>query len=67
MNYETIEVSVTHEIKIDGDKSWVGARITANVNYDSIEETHRELDAKVQELVIKSIESTVKHVQEYTA
>jgi len=64
---EVIEVAVTHEIKISGDKSWVGTRITGRVgSEETYDEAHKRLDAKVQELVMRSVESTVETVKGYT-
>jgi len=64
---ETVEVSVTHEIKIDGEKTWVGVRMTGTVGADeTYAEARKRIDAEVQEGVMKSVESTVNTVKEYT-
>lgn len=64
---DTVEVSVTHEIKISGDKTWVGTRITSKVrDNETTEDAHARVNDQVQASVMKSIESTVATVKEYT-
>lgn len=62
---DTVEVSVTHEIKIDGEKSWVGTRYATKIrDNETSDEAHQRADAKVQEWVIQSVNSAVAHVIE---
>ncbi len=65
---DLVEVSVTHEIKINGDKAWVGTRYTTKVrSNETPDEAHDRADAEVQRMVIKSIQSTVTTVEEFTS
>lgn len=60
-----IEVSVTHEIKIHGDKTWVGVRMTGSVWEDeSTEDAHARLSEKVQKAVMDEVRATVTTVEE---
>jgi len=64
---EQIELSVTHEIKINGDKTWVGARITASVDdNETTEDARAQLSEQVQKAVMDEVRATVTTVEEYT-
>lgn len=57
---------MTHEIKINGDKTWVGARYTSKVRADeTVEDAYARVDDQVQASVMKSIQSTVTTVEEF--
>lgn len=65
---DTIEVSVTHEIKIDGEKTWVGTRYNTTVkDTETVEDAHARADAVVQSSVMTSINNTVSTVKEFTS
>lgn len=67
MKVKEIEVSVTHEIKINGDKTWVGVRMTGSVWEDeTTEDAHAQLSKKVQKAVMDEVRATVTTVEEYT-
>lgn len=65
---DSIELSVTHEIKISGDKSWVGARISTTIREnETTEDAQDRLSAAVQSAVMREVETTVKTVKGYTS
>ena len=67
MKVRQIEIGLTHEIKIHGDKSWVKVGMVADL--DDNEDTERALDrlsSKVQQAVIDEVTTTVATVEEYT-
>ncbi len=58
---------MTHELKIDGEKTWVGARITSKVREgESPQDAWARVDDQVQASVMASIGSTVTKVKEFT-
>lgn len=61
---QLVEVSVTHEIKIKGDKTWVGVRFVGALHQD---ETHTEaterLDAELQQAIVRQVISTVQNTE----
>lgn len=63
---ELVEVSVTHEIKIRGDKTWVGVRFVGALHHD---ETHTEaterLDAELQQAIVRQVISTVQNTEKH--
>lgn len=63
---DTIEVGVTHEVLINGDKAWVklgvSSHVLANENTDEAVERVADL---VNKKVIEVIEKTVATVTEY--
>lgn len=68
MKVETIEISVTHEIKIKGDKTWVGVRMAGSASLDeTTEDARARLSGLVQEAVMDEVRATVKTVEEFTA
>lgn len=67
MKVRQIEIGLTHEIKIHGDKTWVKVGMTADL--DSDEDTERALDRlsqQVQQAVMDEVTTTVATVEEYT-
>lgn len=66
-----IEIGITHEVMINGDKSWI--RLSIADDYDlgnvdpgaRLDEAVTDLSKKVNEKVIAVIEQTVKTVEEY--
>lgn len=70
-----IEIGITHEVVINGDKSWIRLAITDDfdcTDYESSSARDKDLDKaidalskKVNEKVIAVIEQTVKTVEEY--
>lgn len=58
---DTIEISVTHEIKIKGDKTWVGTRAATTVREDeTYTKAAERLDAVVQEVIVAEVQRTVE-------
>ena len=63
---DSIELSVTHEIKISGDKAWVGARIATSIrDNETTEDAQARLSAAVQAAVMQEIQTTVATVKEF--
>lgn len=61
-----IEIGVTHEVTINGDKSWVRLAITDEVPESVEPDAHIMFVArKVNEELIKVIEQTVETVNNY--
>lgn len=62
-----IEIGVTHEIMINGDKAWVKLGITDDVEGASadIDVAIRQLSDKVNKKIIEVIENTVHTVENY--
>lgn len=61
---EQIEVTVTHEIKIDGDKTWVGTKYLTNVQTgETPEDARARASAVVQQGVMNQIDETVTTVR----
>jgi hypothetical protein len=65
-----LEIGITHEVKINGDKSWIKLSITDD--YDFSDKLGRDLDqavsdlsAKVNQQLIRVIEQTVETVSNY--
>lgn len=65
-----IEIGITHEVKINGDNSWIRLAITDD--YDFSDKLGRDLDGAVSDLaekvnqqLIKVIEKTVETVNNY--
>lgn len=74
-----IEIGITHEVMINGDKSWI--RLAIADDYDispndgtagvipnrvkTLDDAVNDLSKKVNEKVIAVIEQTVKTVEEY--
>lgn len=63
---ETIEISVTHEIKIDGDKAWVKYGGVASFDGDA-DDARAMLSKHVEEGVLHEIEATIATVRAFTA
>jgi hypothetical protein len=62
-----IEIGITHEVVINGDKSWVRLSIADDYEGDiSTDEAIDVLAKKVNEKLINVIETTVKTVNDYT-
>lgn len=60
-----IEVSVTHEIQIDGDKSWVKYGVSTKVQPGETAEKARERASEgVNRGVLRTLEETVVAVRE---
>jgi len=60
-----IELGVTHEIKIHGDKTWVAARVTASVgDGENPEDVRERVSEYVQGAVMSEVRATVKTVEE---
>jgi len=63
-----IEIGITHEIVINGDKSWVKLGITHEFPNDTnIYSAVEVLSEKVNQQLIKVIEQTVETVENYTS
>jgi protein-tyrosine phosphatase len=62
-----IEIGITHEVSIKGDKSWVRLAITDDFDptVDDLDEAVSDLSAKVNQQLIKVIENTVETVSNY--
>lgn len=65
-----IEIGITHEVKINGDKSWV--KLSISDEFDFTDKLKRDLDdavsalsEKVNQQLIKVIEHTVETVNNY--
>lgn len=62
---ETLKISRSHEVRIDGDQNWVSCEVIATANGD---ETWPELFERTYQAVHEAVEETVKrtvtHVQE---
>lgn len=64
-----IEIGITHEVVINGDKSWVRLAITDD--YDVVDQDTdldlfvSDLSSKVNDKLIKVIEQTVETVNNY--
>lgn len=68
MKVVSVEVGITHEIKIHGDKTWVKVGMTASVDEnETTEDAHAQLSEIVQSAVMKEVATTVNTVEEYTA
>lgn len=61
---DVIEISVTHEIKIKGDKTWVGARMSSKVREgETTEDAEDRVGRAVDEAVMRQIHRTVETVE----
>lgn len=65
-----IEIGITHEVVINGDKSWIRLSIADDYEIErgqskQLDDAVNELSKKVNEKVIAVIEQTVKTVEEY--
>ena len=61
-----IDVGVTHEIYINGDKSWVRFAMSEDIDDDSdVDSSVDRLNGYVNSKIMSIIESTVKTVEEY--
>jgi len=65
-----LEIGITHEIKINGDKAWV--RLSISDDYEFGDKFERDVDAavsalseKVNKQLIRVIEQTVETVNNY--
>lgn len=64
MKIETGEIGVTHEIMIDGEKSWVRYGVTYSVEPGENEETARERASQhVNDGVLDVVRETVETVR----
>jgi hypothetical protein len=76
-----VEIGVTHEVIINGDKSWIRLAITDDYDINpedpsvglipnrvkDLDEAVSDLSEKVNKQIIKVIEDTVETVNNYTA
>lgn len=61
-----IEIGVTHEVIINGDKSWVRLNIAEDLDADvSIDEAIDALAAKVNRKLLDVVEATVETINEF--
>lgn len=65
-----LEIGITHEVKINGDKSWI--KLSISDEYEFGDKLGRDLDQAVSDLsdkvnqqLIKVIENTVETVNNY--
>jgi RNAse (barnase) inhibitor barstar len=65
-----LEIGITHEVKINGDKSWI--KLSISDEFEFGDKFDRDLDAavsalseKVNQQLIKVIEQTVETVNNY--
>ena len=64
-----IEIGITHEVKINGDKSWI--KLSISDDYEIVDQDTdldmfvSDLSAKVNTQLIKVIEQTVETVNNY--
>lgn len=54
---DTIEIGMSHEIKVDGDGTWVSMKVTSRVG---VGETPDDAYQRVEEFLIRKIRQTVK-------
>jgi hypothetical protein len=66
-----VEIGITHEVKINGDKSWI--KLSISDDYDFSDKLGRDLDKavsdlseKVNEQLITVIQQTVETVNKYS-
>jgi len=59
---DTITVAISHEIKINGDASWVRYEATSKINQETSEVAGHRIIGHVNEYVMKAVEATVNHV-----
>jgi hypothetical protein len=65
---DQIEVSVTHEIKIAGDKAWVGVRLISTVRAnETTEDAQDRVGNEVQTAVMNEIQRTVATVERFVS
>jgi len=60
-----IEIGITHEVTIKGDKSWVRLAITNDVDPADLDVEIDSLAEKVNKKLISVIEQTVETVENY--
>jgi hypothetical protein len=65
-----LEIGITHEVKINGDKSWIKLSICDEYEFSDklgrdLEEAVSDLSEKVNQQLIKVIEKTVETVENY--
>lgn len=66
MKVRQIEIGITHEIKIHGDKSWVKVGMIADLDeHVTTEDARTELSELVQQAVMDEVGATVSKVKEY--
>lgn len=62
-----IEIGVTHEVIINGDKSWVRLSVAEDID-DGIDDLNSAIDAlaaKVNRKLLDVVEATVETINEY--
>lgn len=60
---DTITVAVTHEVKIDGESSWIRYEASSKVNQETSEDASRRVIGHVNEAVMEAVHSTVETVR----
>lgn len=64
---DQVDIAVTHEIVIDGEKSWIKYGVISKVEPgESLEEARERVAAEVNSGVMRTIEQTVETVREAT-
>lgn len=62
-----VEISVTHELHISGDKAWVKLGVSREVEFgETLEDAIAATSSLVNEQIIKVIEETVETVEKYS-
>lgn len=62
-----VEISITHELHINGDKAWVKLGVSREVeSSETLEEAIAKTSNLVNEQIIKVIEDTVDTVEKYS-
>lgn len=63
---DKIEYGVTHELKINGDSSWVSYKISASVreeesSQDAHERVQKQVDGQLENLIMRTVKFVEAH------